>query len=182
MPTYVAMLRGINVGGQKKIKMDRLREAFEALGFEQVKTYVQSGNVIFTAKSGSPLLLSKKVEEQILKDFGFPVSVILRTSHEMGQTIRNNPFMKEKGIDLSKLHVTFLASCPDKAVVQKLDALVAGPDQFRYSGKEVYLYCPDGYGRTKLSNNALERVLSVGATTRNWRTANELFALSLERG
>jgi uncharacterized protein (DUF1697 family) len=176
------MLRGINVGGQKKIQMDRLRESFEALGFEQVKTYVQSGNVIFKAKSGSPLRLSKKVEGQILKDFGFSISVILRTSHEMGQTIRNNPFVKEKGIDLSKLHVTFLASCPNKATVQKLEALAAEPDQFCYSGKEVYLYCPNGYGRTKLSNNALERVLSVCATTRNWRTANKLFALSLEHG
>jgi uncharacterized protein (DUF1697 family) len=182
MPTYIAMLRGINVSGQKKMKMDRLRESFEALGFAQVRTYVQSGNVIFHATRSSLTDLSRKAEERIRSDFGFSVSVISRTSGEISKTIQGNPFLKKPGIDSSKLYVTFLSQVPMPAVLKKLDTWTAEPDEFRYCGREIYLYCPNGYGRTKLSNNAFERVLSVAATTRNWKTVNKLHEISLERG
>ncbi len=180
MPVYIAMLRGINLAGHKRMKMDQLRESLQALGFEQVRTYVQSGNVIFKTAKHSPLDLSKRIEERILRDFGYSVSVISKTAEEMGKTIQSNPFLKEKGTDSSKLHVTFLSEAPAQSALKKLDELTAGPDQFRYSGKEIYLYCPNGYGRTKLSNNALERALSVRATTRNWKTVNSLYQISLD--
>jgi uncharacterized protein (DUF1697 family) len=180
MPVYISMLRGINVGPHNKIKMDRLRESFEALGFEQVKTYVQSGNVVFKTAKRSTSDLSKKIEERVLKDFGYSVPVISKTAEEMGKTIQNNPFLTMKGIDASKLHVTFLSQVPGQPALKKLDALVAGSDEFHYWGNEIYLYCPNGYGRTKLSNNALERVLGVRATTRNWRTVNNLYQISLD--
>jgi uncharacterized protein (DUF1697 family) len=182
MPTYIAMIRGINVSGHKKIKMDQLRESFEALGFSQVRTYIQSGNVIFQTARTSPTDLSKRIEERIGADFGFSVAVILRTSGEMGKTIQDNPFLTKPGIDSSKLHVTFLSQLPVPTTLKKLDTWRAEPDEFRYFGKEIYLHCPNGYGRTKLSNNAFERVLSVSATTRNWNTVNKLYEISLQRG
>jgi uncharacterized protein (DUF1697 family) len=177
--TYVALLRGINVGGHKIVKMDQLRNAFEALGFEDVTTYVQSGNVVFNASTKPSENLSKKIEEKVLREFDISVSVIVKTSEEVSEVIRNNPFLQEKGIDPSKLHVTFLSRAPEKAALKMLDPIAATPDQFRSSGKEIYLYCPNGYGVTRLSNNALERVLSVRATTRNWKTVNRLHEMTL---
>lgn len=178
MPVYIAMLRGINVGGQKSVKMARLRQSLEALRFENVQTYLQSGNVVFTAAKHSPLDLSKKIEEQILRDFGFSVSVISKTAQEMGRAIQSNPFLRESKIDLSRLHVTFLDQAPSKPALMQLKTLASPPDRLHHSSTEIYLYCPDGYGRTKFSNNALERVLSVCATTRNWNTVNELYKMA----
>jgi len=178
---YVAMLRGINVSGQKIIKMEELRASFEALGLGQVRTYVQSGNVIFEASKTSTTSLSKKISEKILSDYGFSVPLILRTSSEMNKIVRNNPFLKEKEIDRSKLHVTFLSYPPTKAALVKLDALNERPDEFRVKEREVYLYCPYGNGRTKLSNNAFEKLLTVEATTRNWKTVNALAEMCSEK-
>lgn len=174
MAIYIAMLRGINVGGHKRIKMDQLRESFEALGFEQVKTYIQSGNVVFKAGKLSQAGLSKRIEGKILSDFGFSVSVVSRTGDEMSKTIENNPFLKERGIDQEKLHVTFLSEAPAPAALMKLQALTAAPDQSRCVGKEIYLYLPNGVSESSLMKNPLDRVLSVVTTTRNWRTVNQL--------
>src|SRR5215472_1516474 len=109
MPAYVSMLRGINVGGGKTIKIERLRAAFEALSFFRVRTYAQSGNVVFETTQGSPAALSKRIQERILRDFGFPVPVILKTTEEMERVVAANPFVEEKSIQQSKLHVTFLS-------------------------------------------------------------------------
>jgi uncharacterized protein (DUF1697 family) len=178
MPIYVAMLRGINVGGRKIVKMEKLRTSFEALGFRRVRTYVQSGNVIFETSRGNSTSLSKEIGKRILTDHGFSVPLVLRTSGEMKQIVRDNPFLKERGIDDSKLHVTFLSALPAKAALGKLDSLNGNPDQFRIKDHEVYLYCSNGYGRTKLSNSAFEKLLSVDATTRNWKTVNTLVKIS----
>jgi uncharacterized protein (DUF1697 family) len=179
MRTYISMLRGINVSGHNMMKMSDLQKAFEGLGFEQVKTYIQSGNVVFQAPKISPEEISKKMEDKINRDFGFLVPVISRTPEEFDGTIRNNPFLREKGVDSAKLHVTFLSEAPADACLKKLAALPAHPDQFRSVGREIYLYCPEGYGRTKLSNNAIEKVLTIRATTRNWRTVNKLYEMAL---
>ncbi len=174
------MLRGINVGGKKIVRMEKLRISFEALEFGRVRTYVQSGNVVFEAERASPDDLSKTIAEKISKDFGFPIPVVVRTSDEMGKIVGGNPFLNERGLDLSKLHVTFLTALPAKNAKERIDALNAGPDQFRIKGREIYLYCPDGYGRTRLSNNAIEKALSIGATTRNWKTVSTLARISSE--
>ena len=157
MPTYVAMLRGINVGPGKIVKMERLRTSFEALGFGRVKTYVQSGNVIFESEQKSPTELSNKIEEKIQHTFGFSVPVLVKTSKEIEQIVSDNPLVKEKGIDHSKLHVTFLSDVPPKTAVKVLEPLATGRERFRILNREIYLYCSDGYGRTKLSNNAMRR-------------------------
>jgi uncharacterized protein (DUF1697 family) len=176
--TFVALLRGINLGGHKVVKMDQLRKTFEELGFEEVKTYIQSGNVVFKAPAQTPENLAKRIEERILRHFGFPVPVVVRTAGEIGEVIRNNPLLKEKGIDLSKLHVTFLSCSPDRGALKTLDAVPAAPDQFRCSGQAVYLHCPNGYHASKLTNNVLEKMLKVGTTTRNWKTANKLWEMA----
>jgi uncharacterized protein (DUF1697 family) len=178
--TYVCLLRGINVSGQKIVKMDKLRAAFEALGFADVKTYVQSGNVVFKAPTQDSAKLIKKIEEKVLREFGFSVPVVVKTSDEISAVIKKNPFLKEKGIDLSRLHVTFLSQAPEKTAVKMLDAIAAGADRFHCLGETVYLHCPNGYGETKLSNNAFEKVLSVRATTRNWKTVNQLREMLLD--
>jgi len=177
MPIYIAMLRGINVGGNKRIKMDRLRESFAALGFEQVQTYIQSGNVVFKAAKFAPAALSRKIEARILKDFGFPVLVISRTHAEMRQAIEDNPFVKERGVDLEKLHVIFLPEAPAPPALNELAGLTTKPDRSCCSGKEIYLYLPNGFGHSSLANNPIERRLLNRATARNWKTANTLLQM-----
>ena len=149
--TYIALLRGINLGGHKIVKMDQLRQTFEGLGFADVQTYIQSGNVVFKAPPQTPAKLAKRIEESILHQFGFSVAVVVKTAAEIGEVIANNPLLKEKGIDLTRLHVTFLACTPDKSALKALDAAEVAPDQFRCSAQAVYLHCPNGYHATKLA-------------------------------
>jgi len=178
MPAYITMLRGINVSGRKIIRMEHLRQSCAALGFRSIQTYVQSGNIVFLATEKSPSALSRRITEAILRDFGFSVPVLVRTSKEMGDVIKSNPFLAEEGIDLSKLHVTFLLEAASKSVLKNLEALSSKPDRFCVGRQEIYLHCPGGYGNTKLSNTAFEKALSVGATTRNWKTVNTLFEMA----
>jgi uncharacterized protein (DUF1697 family) len=175
---YIALLRGINVGGHKIIKMDALREAFVGMGFGDVATYVQSGNVVFKAPVKSSGDLAKTIEEMLLRQFRMVVPVIVRTAEELGVVLKSNPFLKEKGIDTDRLHVTFLSQTPQKTAVKGLDAIAAGPDRFHCCGQEIYLYCPNGFGGTKLSITTFEKLLAVGATTRNWNTVNKLWEMA----
>ncbi len=174
MAIYVSMLRGINVGGHKRIKMDQLRKSFEALGLEQVQTYIQSGNVVFKAGKTAPSSLSAKTEKQILNDFGFSVSVVSRTADEMALTIKNNPFLKQPRIDAEKLHVMFLSEAPAPAALKKLAEVTAAPDQFRSADREIYFYLPNGVSQSVLFKSPVDRILAVVTTTRNWRTVSTL--------
>lgn len=174
MPIYVSMLRGINVGGNKRIKMDALRGSFEALGFEQVKTFIQSGNVVYKGTKASTTALSSRLEKRLLDDFGVAVPVITRTIDEMAAVIKNNSFAAAKGIDQEKLHVMFLSAAPTPDALSKFAALIAEPEQCRCIGKEIYLYLPNGVAESKLMKSPLDRILSVVTTTRNWRTVNSL--------
>jgi len=174
MPVYVSMLRGINVGGQKLVKMEKLRSSFEALGFESVKTYIQSGNVVFKARKSSTAALSKKIEEKILQDFGFSVSVITRSSDELDGIINANSFMKDRGLDLGKLHVMFLSEAPAGEALKKLADVTSAPDQCRYSGREIYFYLPNGVSQSVLFKSPVDRILAVVTTMRNWKTVNTL--------
>ena len=179
MPVYVAMLRGINVGGHKRIKMDQLRKSFEALGCKQVKTFIQSGNVVFDASKLSLASISKKIEGRILRDFGFSVSVITRTQDEMDKAVHSNPFLKQSGIDQSKLHVTFLSEVPAPPALKKFEALIAAPDQSCCVGKEIYFYLPNGVSQSSWAKTPWERTLSVVTTTRNWKTVNSVYQMCL---
>jgi uncharacterized protein (DUF1697 family) len=114
----------------------------------------------------------------LLRRFSMSVPVIVRTAEEVGEVLRNNPFLKESGADVSKLHVTFLSRTPQKTAVKGLDVIATGPDRFHCWGQEIYLYCPNGFAGTKLSITRFEKVLAVGATTRNWNTVNKLYVMA----
>ncbi len=181
MPIYIAMLRGINVAAHKRMKMERLRASCESLGFEAVKTYIQSGNVVFQGGKLKPDAASKKLEEQIVRVFGFSAHVMLRTKEELGQVLKGNPLLKERGIE-SKLHVVFLSEVPAPAAVKKLESLVLPPDKVRNSGKEIYFYFPNGVSGSSIWKHPLDRELSISGTMRNWRTVNTLYEMALACG
>jgi len=174
MTTYISILRGINVGGHKPVPMKELQALFESLGYKQVKTYIQSGNVAFSAEEKSSSAIRKAIEVAISQRFGFEVPVLISTQADIKKVIEGNPFLNEKGIEPDKLHVTFLDELPKQESVDKLLTYDYAPDRFVLTGKEVYIYCPNGYGRTKINNTFFESKLKVGATTRNWKTVNVL--------
>lgn len=175
MATYVSMLRGINVGGQKKIKMKDLKELYESLNFKDVKTYIQSGNVVFRYPDSPVLELTEKIENEIKKVFDFHVPVFIRTKDELQDAVKNNPF---KELDVDKLHVTFLSDIPTEKPVKEIDKIKDKSEKFSIILKEIYLFLPHGYGRTKLSNEFFEKNLKVSATTRNWKTLNKLLDIA----
>jgi uncharacterized protein (DUF1697 family) len=172
MPVFVAMLRGVNVGGNS-LKMDWLREACEGIGLKDVRTYVQSGNIIF----GSGLAaakLGRSLKALIDAKTRLPVTVVIRSAPEMAKIVAGNPFLKRRDIDLARLYVTLLSGAPPKPAADRLDALAGSRDEYRMAKQEVYLHCPVSYGQTRLSNTAIEKALAVGATTRNWNTVTTL--------
>ncbi len=173
LATYVALLRGINVGGRTRVSMADLRTLFLALGSEDVATYVQSGNVLFKAPLASPAELAPPIDEEIRRRLGLNVRVVVRTAAQLAQVVAGNPFAAD-GIDPGKLHVAFLAESPDRARVRALEAKPVERDELRVVGQHVYLHYPSGYGKTKLTNAYLEKQLGVAATTRNWRTTTKL--------
>jgi uncharacterized protein (DUF1697 family) len=170
------MLRGVNVGGNT-LKMDWLRDACEALGLRDVRTYVQSGNIVFSSHA-SASKLEQTLKATVDRQARLPVTVVVRSASDLADIIAGNPFLKQKGVDITKLHVTFLDKAVLKPAVGKLDALAGTRDEYRLAGREIYLHCPVNYGQTKLSNTAIEKALSVGATTRNWKTVTTLRAMA----
>ena len=180
MPVYVAMLRGINVSGHKPVKMERLRVSIRALGFDEVATYIQSGNVVFKAAKDSNRSLEQKIAKRILEEFGFEVPVVVRSSDELADVVRRSPFSGQPGFDETKLHVTFLAEAAPKTATDVLKSLAQPSEKFAVSGREIYLSFPNGYGVTKLSNTAIENKLGVTATTRNWKTVNVLRQMAFD--
>ena len=174
------MLRGINVGGQKKIRMTELKSLYESLDLVNVKTYVQSGNVVFDSTEQDASKLAELIEAQIEQFFGYSVSVFIREAKDFERIIASNPFLNERNEDLAKLHVTFLYSSPLGSKLSDLAMPNNEGDELSVGDKEIYLFCPKGYGRTKLSNNSFERKLKVAATTRNWKTVNVLHKMAME--
>ena len=173
----IALLRGINVSGHKIVKMTDLKRAFESLSFENVRTYGQTGNVIFDCKRAETAELVKRIEEKISETFGFSTNVIIRTQQELEKIIDNNPLTRRADVALDKLYITFLRDTPDETVASTLDMNSDDDEKFVVVGKEVYLYCPNGYARTKLSNTAFETKLKTVATTRNWKTISKLLVI-----
>jgi uncharacterized protein (DUF1697 family) len=177
--SWVALLRGINLGARNKISMGDLKALFADLGAEDIETYVQSGNVLFTS-AGERDDLVRAIEQEIQSRLGLAVKVLLRTDAELAKLVADNPFADAEP-DAVKLHVTFLAERPDRSRAGALDEEQFAPDRFHVTRDAVYLHCPNGYGRSKLSNAYFEKQLGVAATTRNWRTVTRL-ASSGKRG
>jgi uncharacterized protein (DUF1697 family) len=173
MPVLVALLRGINVGGRTKIPMQSLKASLEALGHEDVVTYIQSGNVVLQSKVKDP---AKEIEERIAEDFGVSVTVVIRTPAELKKIVKANPFPKVT--DSKKLHVVFLSEKPTAKAAAALDPDRSPPDELVLRGREIYVHYPSGQARTKLTNEWMERTLGVRGTARNWNTVLKLVELT----
>ena len=177
MKKHIALLRGINVGGRRKILMADLKEMFSKLGHSEVISYIQSGNIIFSSKSRkSNTSFEKEITIAIKERFGHDVPVIIRSVKEINDLIKLNPFLKDSQIE--DLHVTFLKEVPDAEKINKLQELDFTPDQFSITDHHAYIACYGGYRNTKLTNTLFEKKLKVSATTRNWKTILKLQALS----
>lgn len=177
MTAYAALLRGINLGNHNKVPMTELRRLFDELGHTGVRSHLQSGNVVFGAASDDVPGLAAAIEERLARELGVTATVLLRTAGELDRIVGGNPFLTSED-DHTRLHVTFLADTPAPERVSALATPAGSVDELRTAGREVYLYCPNGYGRTKLNNAFLERRLGAPATTRNWRTVVRLRELT----
>jgi uncharacterized protein (DUF1697 family) len=173
MPTYVALLRGINVG-RNLLKMERLRELCAEIGMKKARTYVQSGNVVFEA-GGDASKWAQTLEGKLAGETRLPVTVLVRTAAEMKRVLAGNPFAKEKGIDFARVGVVFLHAVPSEETLNKMRAVDIGNERFHCAGREIYIHCPDGFARTKLYS--LDKILAQQTTTRNWNTVTKLCAM-----
>ncbi len=180
MNTYISLLRGINVSGQKKIRMIELRSLYEALGLSHVQSYLQSGNVVFGSDIKNPLKLAGIIEKQIELSYGYTVSVFIRDAADFQRILATNPFLAEQREGRARLYVTFLRERPSPEAIANLTVPANETGQFALGEREIFLFVPDGYGRTKLSNNFFERKLNMPATTRNWKTVNALYQMAGE--
>ena len=171
--SYVALMRGVNVGGHSRVSMQNLKVLFSGLGLSDVATYLQSGNVVFKSTVGDTRQLTRSIENEITDKLAMDVSVILRSGRELEALKESNPFVRRTK-EATQLHVTFLGTEPKPSGLVKLRDVPSSNDEFIVAGREIFLWCPDGYARTKLNNTFFERQLRVRATTRNWRTVVKL--------
>ena len=174
MIKYIAILRGINVGGRRKILMKDLRELFQDLGFKEVSTYIQSGNVFFYSKKQDKNKIADQIEKAIAKKYDFEVPVIIRTIEEIANAITTNPFYEEDSSEIERLHLTFLKNTPSEDALQAIQTIDHSPDKFKIIGLHVFIYCEGKYHTSKLTNAFFEKKLKVSTTTRNWKTVLKL--------
>ncbi|HLX44907.1 MAG TPA: DUF1697 domain-containing protein [Bryobacteraceae bacterium] len=177
MGVVISLLRGINLGG-RTIKMDALRALYESIDLSEPQTYVASGNVIFKTKERNLDRLRKRIEDAIEKKFGFHSNVILRTTAELRDTIARNPFAKRSGIEPGKFLVTFLGNHPDKPALERLGKIKADPEELHIDGRELYIYFPNGAGRSKLPWASVEKILGVPGTARNWNSVVKMLEIA----
>jgi uncharacterized protein (DUF1697 family) len=177
MITYVALLRGINVSGQKLIKMVHLKNVFESMQLQNVRTYIQSGNVVFESAEKDAKSLTKKIEKGIEDTYSFQVSVFLRTVDELEAVISQSPYNVEQLQETDSLYVSFLSEAPTSEAIDKCMTFQNDIDEFSIQNREVYILIHKSYGNSQFSNNFLEKKLKVAATTRNWATVNKLISM-----
>ncbi len=177
MADYIALLRSVNVAGHGRLAMADLRQSFLSLGYSDVSTYIQTGNVIFRSPTKSTSTLVRQIEGRLEQDFGSSPAVILRTTAELRHVLATSPYAA-KGADPARHHVTFLAEKPGKDRLSAFSPPPSGRDELVVIGKEVYVHTPDGYGDSKLNGAMLERRLGVVTTTRNWNTVTKLSELA----
>lgn len=171
------MLRGINVSGQKKIRMADLKAMLDGAGLREVQTYIQSGNFIFCHDAG-PEALETLVEKLIFDKYGFDVDCFVLDKTEWKAILDGNPYLKDRNRESGRMYLTFLSDEPSAKDLKELEGFGSEREEFIAAGRVIYLYLPDGYGRTRLNNNVIEKKLKLRATTRNWRTVNKLFEMA----
>ena len=178
MTTYIAILRGINVGGKRKILMADLKAICEKLGYQNVQTYIQSGNVIFSSKKAIDVAKTETIlEEIILKNYGFEVPFIILNKSEIEDAISKNPFQRN---DIERLHLTFLKAIPENEKLEAIKKFDFSPDKFEIIGKNIFVFCSAGYSDSKLTNQFFETKLKTTTTTRNWKTVLKLQELLID--
>jgi uncharacterized protein (DUF1697 family) len=180
-PAHVALLRGINVGGKNKLPMKDLAKLFAEVGCEDVRTYIQSGNVVFHADATTAEKVPAAVAKAIQEEFSLRVPVVTRSAAELRAVREHNPYVAKDGTDKSDppaLHVMFLADEPSSERAGKLDPKRSPGDEFTLRGREIYLKCPNGLARTKLTNDYFDRALGTVSTVRNWNTVLKLLAMA----
>jgi len=178
MNIYIALLRGINVSGKNKIKMTELKQLCLDIGFSEITTYIQSGNVIFSTQEINTSKIENKLVTAVKNKFGHSIKVLVLKKKELETVFKSNPFINEANFNFKKTCATFLDKIPTEEGMAKVRALAAKDELLNFKNKTVYLYCPNGFGRTKLSNNNIENKLKVSATSRNWNTITKLVELS----
>ena len=179
MNTYIALLRGINVSGNNKIKMTDLKQLFIDLNFNNITSYIQSGNVIFQHNGKNISKIENNIKEAIKQKFDYEIKVIVITKKHIQTVFASNPFLKNSNADITKLCVNFLNTPPILENIPEVEKLVSNiEDEFKIVEKHIFSHCPTGFARTKLTNNLFERKLKSDATTRNWKTITKLVELS----
>ena len=176
----ISLLRGVNVGGHNKIKMEALRALYESLGLLDPQTYIQSGNVVFRTEERDLVLLAKRIEAGIERSFGFRPGVIVRTASDLRDVIARNPFAARPAgaIDPSRLLVTFLSGDPGAEARERVLEIRIDPEELRIQGRELYIYYPNGMARPKLSWALIEKTLKTPGTGRNWNTVKKLLEIA----
>jgi len=177
MPIVISMLRGVNVGGHNKIKMDALRALCESLGLRDPQTHIQSGNVIFRTEERDLVRLARRIEDAIERRFGFRPCVMVPTAAELRDVIARNPFTKRRGLDPRKLQVSFLVSDPGPEARDRVLRIKPDPEELRIDGRELYVYYPHGMGQSKLPP-VLDRTLKTPATARNWNSVTRMLEIA----
>jgi uncharacterized protein (DUF1697 family) len=177
MPTYVVLLRAVNVGGTKKLPMAEFRKLLEGLGYKRVETYIQSGNAVFDA-AGPPAKAAKAIAVALEKLMGGPVGVLLRTHEDLGRIIAENPYATEAAADGARVHAVFLSGIPAEAATAGLKKIPARSDRYHHTGDTLYLHLPDGAGESKFTAKTLDKILGVYVTARNWNTVVKLHEMS----
>jgi uncharacterized protein (DUF1697 family) len=174
---YVALLRGVNVGGKNKLPMKDLAAMFGEEGCSDVVSYIQSGNVVFRATDACAGRIPAAIAKAVADRLDFRAPVVMRTAGELRGVARGNPFLRA-GAEAESLHVVFLADRPSPARVATLDPKRSPPDAFEVVGREIYLRCPNGVGRSKLTNAYFDAKLATTSTMRNWRTVEKLVEMT----
>jgi uncharacterized protein (DUF1697 family) len=178
MPVFASVLRAVNVVGHNKIKMDELRDLYESLGLREARTFIQSGNVVFRSTERTAARVARRIEEGIAARFGFRPAVMVRTASDLRQVIAANPFPAQAAAEPNKLIVLFLASAPDSEACRAALGLKRQAERMRIEGRELYIYYPDGQGRSKLPLASVEKALKTSMTGRNWSTVNKLLEMA----
>jgi uncharacterized protein (DUF1697 family) len=174
MPAFMSLFRGINVGGHQQVRMEELKALHASLGLQDVVTYIQSGNVVFSSGNADPAQLPLQIEDAFAQKFGFRVKVIVRSAAELEETIANNPFQDQPQKEPNRILVLFLAHRPEKTALEDLQRSYAGPEVIHLIGQEMFIYYPDGMGRSKLTLPLIEKKLKTIGTGRNWNTVLRL--------
>lgn len=178
MPVLICFLRGINVGGHAIIKMEALRALFVSLKFEQPRTYVQSGNVIFKTRERDMELVATRIKQAIEKEFACSPAVVLRSVADLRAVASSNPFAKRSNIEPAKLLVFFLAARPGRNAAEKLRRLAIQPEELHLMGRELFVYFPDGVGKSKLPWKRVDQALETQGTGRNWNSVTKILELA----